>query len=102
MRSRPNKVRTRHPSGCDRKWLQAIAAGGLDGLAVDPTGFVRGQECGDGCDVAGLADAAQRSALNGFFFEVAADEASGLHTFSDNHSGIDGVDANLFRAELLS
>jgi hypothetical protein len=81
--------------------LQAGAAGGLDGLAVDPDGVVGGEEGGDAGDVAGLADAAERGRASHFLLEVAADEAGGVDAFGLDHAGVERVDANLAGSELL-
>src|SRR5580658_1849416 len=81
--------------------LQAVAAGGLDGLAVDPGSIVGSEKRCDRRDVAGLADAAKRGAGNYFLVEVAADEAGGVDAFGFDHPGIERVDANLLAAKFL-
>lgn len=52
-------------------------------------------------DVLRLADAAERGLRLGLFVEVAPDDAGRMYAFRLNHPGIDGVDANLPRAEFL-
>src|ERR1700722_6665064 len=81
-------------------WL-AEAAAGAEQLAGDPFGVVGGEEGGDGSDVIDLADAAKRCLRDDTLLEVGAEEACSVYAFGLDHAGVDGVDADLFRAELF-
>ena len=79
----------------------AEAAAGADQFAGDPLGVVGGEEGGDAGDVVHLADAAERGLRDGSLLEVGADEARGVYAFGLDHAGVDGVDADLLRAEFF-
>ena len=49
-----------------------------------------------------LADAAERGLRDGALFEVRADEARSVYAFGFDHAGIDGVDADLPRAQFFA
>ena len=89
-------------SNCARSsWWLAEAAAGANQFAGDPLGIVRSEERGDTGDIIHLTDAAKRGLRDGAFLEVGADEARGVYAFGLNHAGVDGVDADLFRAQLF-
>ena len=81
--------------------LQASPACCLNGLPVDPGGIVRRKKGGNAGNVVGLAYAAERCVGLQLLLEVAADEPRGVDAFGFNHAGIQRVDANLSRTELL-
>src|SRR5271170_5940107 len=76
-------------------WGLAEAAGGEQPLAGEPGGIVRGQEDGYGSDVAGLADASERSLYDSALLKFRANEAGGVRAFGFDHSRVDAVDADL-------
>ena len=69
-------------------------------LASKPGGVFRGQKDSDGGDITWLADAAERRLREGELFELRSHEAAAVGTFSLDYSGTEGVDPDLFRAEL--
>src|SRR3954452_20808764 len=87
-----------------REFCLAVAAAGEDGLAGEPAGVVGGEEYGDVGDVLGLAEAAEWRGGHGPLLEVGcavlAEDACGVGAFGFDHAGVQGVDANLLRAEL--
>jgi len=76
-----------------------IAAGDEEGFAGDPAGIAGSEERGHRGDVLRLADAAERSICFDLFLEIAAMDASAVQTFGLDHAGVDGIDADLARAE---
>src|ERR1700722_9846766 len=79
----------------------AETAAGDDAFAGDPLRVVGRKEGGDGCDVVHLARAAEGSLRDESFLEVRTNETCGLSTFGIDDAGVDGVDADLPRAEFL-
>ena len=73
----------------------AEAAGGVEKFAGEPAGVLGGEEDGDGGDVAGLADASERSLGLAVLLPFTADEADGVRAFGLDQAGIDGVDADV-------
>ena len=69
-------------------------------LAGKPGGVFRGQKDSDGGDITWLADAAERGLREGELFELRSDEAAAVGAFSLDYAGTEGVDPDLFRAEL--
>jgi hypothetical protein len=66
----------------------------------EPGGVFGRQKDGDGCDVAGSADAAERSLREGGLREIRSDEAAAVRAFSLDHAGTEGIDPDLLRTEL--
>src|SRR5260221_1106637 len=69
-------------------------------LAGKPGGVFRGQKDSDGGNITWLADAAERGLREGELFELRSDEAAAVGAFSLDYAGTEGVDPDLFRAEL--
>jgi hypothetical protein len=78
----------------------AKTAASKKSLAGKPGGVFRGQKDSDGGDITWLADAAERRLREGELFELRSDEAAAVGAFSLDYSGTEGVDPDLFRAEL--
>ena len=55
-------------------------------------GVFRGEKDSDGGDVAGLADAAERSPREDGLLEIRCDEAAAVGTFSLDYARTDGID----------
>jgi hypothetical protein len=85
-----------HPAVCGL----AKTPAGKKSLAGKPGGVFRGQKDSDGGDIIWLADAAERRLRDGEFFELRSDEAAAVGAFSLDYAGTEGVDPDLFRAEL--
>src|SRR5476649_679762 len=68
-------------------------------LPRQPARLIAGQEDCDLGDVFRLADAAQRRLGFDTLLEIAADEAGGMGAFAFHHAWIDGIDADLARAQ---
>lgn len=77
------------------------AAASAHQFAGEPLGIVGSQERGDTGDIVHLTEAAQWGLGDDAFLEVRADETRGLYAFGLNHARVDGVDADLLRAQLL-
>jgi hypothetical protein len=78
----------------------AKTAASKKSLAGKPGGVFRGQKDSDGGDITWLADAAERGLREGELFELRSDEAAAVGAFSLDNAGTEGVDPDLFRAEL--
>src|SRR6266542_945316 len=82
-------------------WGLADAAGGEELLAGQPAGVVRGEEHGDGGDVADLAAATERSLFDRLLFPFRADDPGTRRAFGLDHARVDRVDTDLPRPEFL-
>jgi hypothetical protein len=80
--------------------LLAEAATSEDPLTSEPSGILRGQEDGDGGDIAGLTDPPERGLGDRSRFEVRADKTGAVRPFGLDHTGIQRVDPDLPGAEL--
>src|SRR5580704_10664065 len=78
----------------------AKTAASKKSLAGKPGRVFRGQKDSDGGDITWLADTAERRLREGELFERRSDEAAAVGAFSLDYSGTEGVDPDLFRAEL--
>ena len=78
----------------------AKTAASKKSLAGKLGGVFRGQKDSDGGDITWLADAAERRLREGELFELRSDEAAAVGAFSLDYAGTEGVDPDLFRAEL--
>src|SRR5258708_23491225 len=79
----------------------AETAAGAEQLAGDPFGVVRGQKRGNCGDVIHLANAAKWSLGHGILLKRRTNEAGSVHSFGLDHPWVNGVDANLARAQLF-
>src|SRR5580658_2395994 len=77
------------------------AAGDGENFAGHVFGVGRSEIDGSGGDVVGLADEAQRGLRLNKFAEITFHEACGVDAFGLDHPGVDGIDADLARAEFL-
>lgn len=77
----------------------AQAATGDELLAGEPAGIIRGQEDGDGGDVARSANASERGLCDEGFLEVGADHAGVACAFGIDRARVERVDADLLRTE---
>ena len=83
--------------------IKPQAAGDIECLTGHPGRIAGGEVNHRGGDVLRLADTSERGLLFRLFFEFAVfgDDAGGSRAFRLDHSGIDGVDANLTRGQFF-
>ncbi len=67
-------------------------------LAGEPAGVIRSQEHGDGSDVGGLANPADRSLGDDLGREIRADDAAAVGALGLHKPGVERVDADSLRA----
>src|ERR1700733_11756866 len=79
----------------------AEAATGDDALSGQPLGVLGREELSDGGDVVYLACATEWGLRYEDLLEVGADDAGAVCAFGLNDAGVDGVDADLLRSQLL-
>src|SRR3954463_10501172 len=79
----------------------AQAAGYPQSFTRNPTRVSGGEEDCRGRDVLHLADTSERGLRFELLTEFAGVESGGVHAFGQNHSGIDGIHADLAWAEFF-
>src|SRR6186713_940854 len=82
-------------------WRLVDSAAGCQQFTGQPSGIIRGQEYGDGCDVSGLSNAAEGRLGGQLLFEIAADESGGMCAFGLYHARVERVDPDLFRPQFF-
>ena len=70
-------------------------------FARDPRGVGRSEKDRSGSNVLGLANATERRLCFNAFAKIALVEAGGAHPLGYHHPGVDGIDADFARTELL-
>src|SRR6266567_1294153 len=80
----------------------AQPTGDVECLAGNPRRIRGGEEDDGRCDVLRLSDATQWSGGFGLLAKIAVGNSCRMHALGLHHSGIDGVDADVARPELLT
>src|SRR4051812_35327950 len=75
------------------------SARGDEVFAREPAGLVTGEEDGNGGDVVGFAEAAERGAGDRLPFEIAAHDSGRVRALGLDPAGVDRVDPDLTRAQ---
>src|SRR5262249_49088096 len=81
--------------------LSTQPPGDVKGFTRNPGGFGAGQEPHHGGDVLRPAGPAERGFRFHLLFEIAAGDAGGVQPLGFDDSGVDGVDADFARPQLL-
>lgn len=78
-----------------------MTAGDEEGLAGDPARIFGGKKDGDGTDVVGLTDAAQRRLRFHGFVKIRSGDAGGMKAFRFDHAGVQRIHADPARPEFF-